>query len=391
MGSASDRSLANKAGRATIVVALVIAAGVIGWTIADSPRDPTERAAATTAPSHSGQEPSPSPDGTEQLDASTLPDVEPAGRGGGGVVGDDYPYKHLRMDSQYDPWREYVRECTSFAAWALHSRNGYEIPFYGNAVDWAKKARDRGIRVDSTPARGAIAWRGATPTNKYGHVAWVAVVDGGNVTIEEYNHRGDGRYGTRTVPATSFQYIHFKDLPAPASPPAPSPAPTPPPAPAPAPTPPPSPSPAAPVGPSAGPSTAPSPAPQPTTGASGAPSVTAPAVPAPTTIVIPPTPTTPPRPVYREQSGSHGSPTFRDPSNASGVGPRIPPMTWVDISCKVKPATTIASAMPSGYWYRIRTAPWNDEFYAVANTFWNGDVPGRTPYTHFVDWAVPDC
>ena len=63
---------------------------------------------------------------------------------------------------------------------------------------------------------------------------------------------------------------------------------------------------------------------------------------------------------------------------------------WVDVSCKVY-APQIQSANPDGYWYRIATAPWNNQYYAVANTFWNGDVPGQKPYTHFTDWAVRDC
>lgn len=98
-----------------------------------------------------------------------------------------------------------------------------------------------------------------------------------------------------------------------------------------------------------------------------------------------------PRPTWTEQSGSHGSPTFRNPSNASGRGPTVPAMTYVEVTCKIRPATTIASANPDGYWYRIASAPWNNDYYAVANTFWNGDAPGQKPYTHNTDWNVPDC
>lgn len=105
----------------------------------------------------------------------------------------------------------------------------------------------------------------------------------------------------------------------------------------------------------------------------------------------PPPPAPGPGATYTQQSGSRGSPTFRNPVNASGPGERIPPMTYVQVSCKVKPATTIASAYPDGYWYRIASTPWNDEYYAVANTFWNGDIPGQRPYTHNTDFSVPDC
>jgi hypothetical protein len=66
-------------------------------------------------------------------------------------------------------------------------------------------------------------------------------------------------------------------------------------------------------------------------------------------------------------------------------------MQWVDVSCKLQPPSTIGSAYPDGYWYRIQSAPWNDQYYAVANTFWNGDIPGQLPYTHNTDFTVPDC
>lgn len=145
--------------------------------------------------------------------------------GKGGATGDDYPYRHLAQDSRLDPWGEYVRECTSFAAWALHSRNGFDMPFYANAIDWGTIAARRGYAVNSTPALGAVAWNQHPP---YGHVAWVSAVSGGSVTVQEYNYYGNGTYSTRTVPASSFRYIHFKDLtPAPAPPANPHPDPTP--------------------------------------------------------------------------------------------------------------------------------------------------------------------
>jgi surface antigen len=103
------------------------------------------------------------------------------------------------------------------------------------------------------------------------------------------------------------------------------------------------------------------------------------------------TPTAPPPPTaWAEQQGSKGANTFTNPYNASGMGPRISPMQWVDVSCKVY-APQIGSANPDGYWYRIKSSPWNDQYYAVANTFWNGDIPGQTPYTHNTDWNVPNC
>jgi surface antigen len=126
--------------------------------------------------------------------------------------GDDYPaqLKSLRQDSVQDQWGEYNRECTSFVAWALATRNGFNMPFNDNATGWGPDARRRGYTVNSTPAKGAVAW---SPS---GHVAYVQDVVGGDVHIEEYNHgypRNPGTYSTRTVPAGNFQYIHFADLP----------------------------------------------------------------------------------------------------------------------------------------------------------------------------------
>jgi hypothetical protein len=96
------------------------------------------------------------------------------------------------------------------------------------------------------------------------------------------------------------------------------------------------------------------------------------------------------RHTWAEQSASYGSPTFTDPANASGAGPRIAAMRTVQVLCRVHdPAIT--SANPGGWWYRIATKPWNGAYYAIANTFWNGDTPGQTPYTHYTDLTVKVC
>lgn len=92
---------------------------------------------------------------------------------------------------------------------------------------------------------------------------------------------------------------------------------------------------------------------------------------------------------YQEQEGHHGVDTFTNHHNASGVGPRIDPGAWVDVSCKVYDPY-IASVNPDGYWYRIASAPWSDQYYSPANTFMNGD-PWDGPYTHNTDFNVPDC
>lgn len=102
------------------------------------------------------------------------------------------------------------------------------------------------------------------------------------------------------------------------------------------------------------------------------------------------TPPPPPPPTtYSEQEGSHGVNTFTNYHNASGLGPRIDPYATVQVSCKVYDPF-IQSVNPDGYWYRIASSPWNNAYYAPANTFYNGDPIGG-PYTHNTDFAVPDC
>ncbi|MFD5420922.1 hypothetical protein ACFWJT_23200 [Streptomyces sp. NPDC127069] len=102
-----------------------------------------------------------------------------------------------------------------------------------------------------------------------------------------------------------------------------------------------------------------------------------------------PEPPTPAKRTTREQSGSHGSPTFRNPHGAKEPGERVPAHAWVDVECRVF-APEIDSANPDGWWYRIVTSPWIGSYYAVANTFMNGDVPGQSPPTN-TDWSVPVC
>jgi surface antigen len=111
----------------------------------------------------------------------------------------------------------------------------------------------------------------------------------------------------------------------------------------------------------------------------------------------PPTPTpaptqappTPPQTWSEQESPNHPVSTFQNPHNASGVGSQIAAGQTVQVSCKVKDGT-IQSVNPDGYWYRIASSPWNNAYYAAANTFMNGDPIGG-PYSHNTDFAVPDC
>jgi hypothetical protein len=100
--------------------------------------------------------------------------------------------------------------------------------------------------------------------------------------------------------------------------------------------------------------------------------------------------TPPPTRTWSEQeSPNHPVNTFANYHDASGQGPPIGAGQTVEVSCKVQDGT-IDSTRPDGYWYRIASSPWNNAYYAPANTFMNGDPPGG-PYTHNTDFAVQDC
>jgi surface antigen len=114
-----------------------------------------------------------------------------------------------------DPWGFALRNCTSFVAWRLRETNGlgvFENHFggvhWGNAENWDEAAASLGYLVDGVPALGAVA---QTDDGRVGHVAWVLAVGDGTVTVEEYNHSVAGGYGVRTVPTSSFRYLHLDD------------------------------------------------------------------------------------------------------------------------------------------------------------------------------------
>lgn len=144
--------------------------------------------------------------------AAASTEIIGGGRGAGEEIApvDDYPekWKSLPLDAVFDDWRMYSRECVSFVAWRLHSRNGYDIEFHDDATNWGPRAEALGYKVDDTPAIGAVAWKAS------GHVAWVRHIDGDTVYVEDYNRHYDGTYDQYGVPASSFKYIHFADIPA---------------------------------------------------------------------------------------------------------------------------------------------------------------------------------
>jgi hypothetical protein len=115
-----------------------------------------------------------------------------------------------------------------------------------------------------------------------------------------------------------------------------------------------------------------------------------PVSPPPPALPTPPPPPPPPPANHLEQETPHHPVnTITNNHNASGMGPPIAAGQWVEVSCRVYDPT-IASVNPDGYWYRIASPPWNNAYYAPANTFMNGDPYGG-PYTHNTDFSVPLC
>lgn len=133
--------------------------------------------------------------------------------------GNNYPWKSDTVfpACSVDDWGYCKKYCTSWVAWALHDRNGFELPSgLGDASNWKERSATLGYTVDSTPTLGAVAWF------SYGHVAWVETVsaDKKTVHIEEYNYDYMGNYHDRDVKTVDVSaFIHFKDLPSGGSPP----------------------------------------------------------------------------------------------------------------------------------------------------------------------------
>lgn len=141
-----------------------------------------------------------------------------------------------------------------------------------------------------------------------------------------------------------------------------------------------------------------SPSPPERTGSLESPGPGSPGPPTPPTGPVQPKPSTattstapPPPPMTFDEIGGTrlGSKTFRD-TQGLDLGPNtIQFGQTVQVSCKVFDPR-MDSANPDGYWYRIASTPWDNEFYAVANTFTNGAPLGSIGPPH-TDMRVPDC
>lgn len=158
-----------------------------------------------------------------------LADRSPAASSSGKVSSNAWTadtYYDAVSASEVDPWGFYSWECVSYAAYKVrtttrynnfvnnYSLNGNSVHF-GNAVEWAAAARGIGVRVDTTPTVGSIAWRAS---GRAGHVAYVtAVHSDGTIDISEYNFASYHTFGTRHYVAwwqgggAGFDgFIHFE-------------------------------------------------------------------------------------------------------------------------------------------------------------------------------------
>ncbi len=90
-----------------------------------------------------------------------------------------------------------------------------------------------------------------------------------------------------------------------------------------------------------------------------------------------------------ETTGSVTS-TWTDYSDAGGAqGPAINSNTQVQVVCRLQ---GFAVADGNTWWYQIGSDPWNGNFYASADAFYNnGATSGSLLGTPFVDTAVPVC
>jgi hypothetical protein len=102
-----------------------------------------------------------------------------------------------------------------------------------------------------------------------------------------------------------------------------------------------------------------------------------------------PSPAPAPAPTFAETVGGPTN-TWTNYSNAGGTqGPTIAAHQTVQIACTVQ-GFRVADGNTA--WYRIASSPWNNEYYASADAFYNnGQTSGSLAGTPFVDTAVPSC
>lgn len=105
------------------------------------------------------------------------------------------------------------RQCASYVAWRIAKETG-KYYSWGNAKDFTANAIKAGY-VKGAPRAGSIAVMDPGKAGQgYGHVAWVESVNGGDITISQYNYltpAGYGMYSVMTLSSSAFDhYVHIK-------------------------------------------------------------------------------------------------------------------------------------------------------------------------------------
>jgi hypothetical protein len=100
--------------------------------------------------------------------------------------------------------------------------------------------------------------------------------------------------------------------------------------------------------------------------------------------------TAPPPQTFTETTGGLAN-TWTNYTNAGGTaGPQIGAHVTVQVACRVQ---GFRVADGNTWWYRIASAPWNGQYYASADIFYNipGMTSGSLSGTPFVDESVTLC
>lgn len=81
--------------------------------------------------------------------------------------------------------------------------------------------------------------------------------------------------------------------------------------------------------------------------------------------------------------------TWADPVQLTGAGTPLGPRQSIQVSCRVR-GYVVEDGDP--WWYRIASAPWNGDYYATSDAFYNnGAVTGSVDTGVVVDEQVPMC
>ncbi|WP_199515969.1 hypothetical protein [Nucisporomicrobium flavum] len=103
-----------------------------------------------------------------------------------------------------------------------------------------------------------------------------------------------------------------------------------------------------------------------------------------------PDPAPEPAPATWSETVGGATHTWTNPANAGGIeGATIASFTTVQVACRL---TGFAVSNGNTNWYRIASPPWNHQFYASADAFYNnGATSGSLLRTPWFDPAVPPC